>query len=119
LVFAAVSSAASGAFADYVCTAMYMPGSFGAGTQGYVYASFYTGANCTGSYVAAKYFCTEGATFSLCPSNVGYRYNLESAMELWAGFRQAALSDQTVTSPNVSCISGAGPCGGYVYFNAN
>jgi hypothetical protein len=119
LAFAAISlSAGIASASQYICSAIYLPGSNSYfGSYGDYYISIYTGADCTGSFVGGYYFCSSGATATLCSSSSDYRGTSGDQMAIMASKAiDAAQWNLPVWVATVSCIGGGGSCGGYVTF---
>lgn len=102
--------------ADYLCSVRYSPNGGSAGNEGFVGATVYSGANCTGILVGSYTFCTTAATSSSCALNAGWRYERQGILALFQTLQRATESQQYVTVVTTSCNSGSGSCGAYAYF---
>lgn len=117
-LFVILTFSATMVSADYVCETSMNPGSSTLGDYGYIYAIFYSGANCTGSWVTAGYLCSSGATNTVCSTNLLNRYT--SAEQLAAAFApiaQAAGEDYPVQITLSLCPGGAATCLAYIRFH--
>jgi hypothetical protein len=117
--FLLVTGAAGVASANYVCTVTVHPlvSTTVYGSSGSVWYTEYTGAACTGSYVATRRMCTSGATSGLCPTS----FVLSSAgvYEMAEMLRSAAETDQRMSVGTGSCVGGAPGCINTISFHAN
>jgi hypothetical protein len=68
LSFGAHEAAADTVYSGYICWTTSSPNSSSGtfGDFGFVSASIYSGAECTGTYQATPYYCTTGATTAVC-----------------------------------------------------
>jgi hypothetical protein len=118
IAFSAVSLGAGVASADYVCNVSFNPFTGGAaGTEGYVLATLWTGANCSGALVASKYFCSSGATFSNCVANASQRKTRDDLHTLFSVLSRAAMEEESVTVLNSTCNGGGNTCASYLQVN--
>jgi len=116
LAFAGVCLSAGAASASYLCDVTFTPGSTTRGTNGYVSLSWYSGADCTGTFQGGGFICSSGATFSLCASDAQYRATSDAEIAAIAAMlANAATLNGPVSVPFVSCIGGTN-CVGLVYF---
>jgi len=113
-------SAGAAKAADYLCTADYTPlDTFGAGTEGYVRFTTYTGPDCSGSFSGTWFLCTGGATSSVCIQNTSFHYTNAEILEMASATREAALWNMRATVFGNVCIGGSGFCVGHLEFRAN
>jgi hypothetical protein len=80
----------------YVCEVVYYPNAYPTleGNWGVVYADFYSGTNCSGTYLAHAVFCTLGAQEADCaPSEL---YDEQQALALTGWLQHAATSQEAV-----------------------
>jgi hypothetical protein len=118
LAFAGVLLGAGEAKADYVCSMRYVPVNGTSGSEGYTYASVYTQPDCAGSLVGNYYFCSGGATSSVCTSNTVGRYERHGLLALFQALQQAAIAAQSVTVNVSTCnAGGSGGCAVYAIFS--
>jgi hypothetical protein len=118
LVFSAFSLLSGSAFADYVCNAAFVPYTGGAkGSEGYVYATMYSGPNCTGSLVGVRDFCSHGATSTSCLSNAAYRFSRADLRDLLATLQAASIHDENLGVLTSTCNGGAAGCAAYVIYH--
>jgi hypothetical protein len=117
-VLLATCLGAASASAEYVCSVTLIPANSTLGSEGYFIASFYTGADCTGSLVASRHFCTTGATSPNCASSQNFRYNGAGLMSMHQSYLLAAIHNLSVQHITVGCNGGGTTCGGYTAFSA-
>jgi len=111
-----LSAGVASATNSYICYAYYYPGSSAQGSNGYVSASLYTGADCTGTPVASYVICSSSATSSACPVTSGYWYNSDvKIVGIATKIIDAAQWNLPVQTTGDSCIGGGGGC--LAYFN--
>lgn len=117
--FLLVTGAAGVASAGYVCSVTVQPSNSSSiyGSSGSVWFTEYTGAACTGSFIATRRMCTSGATSTACPTN----YVLSSAgvYEMAEMLRSAADADQRMTVGTGSCVGGGTGCINTLSFYSN
>jgi hypothetical protein len=119
LVAVAIAWAAA-ARADYVCSTHINPVTLtGDGDAGSVYATFYSGPNCTGTFTYGLKYCSTNATDSVCAipascSGNKLLYSGGQLNQLASMLQQALLSGERVVLLNCSAVAG-----GFVYFFAN
>lgn len=106
---------AAPAKADYVCDVTYRGNqpSQAFGEAGYVLATYYTGANCTGTYKGTFYYCSTGATSSFCAnaascSGVDWLHPAGALSTLATMLQQAQIYTQRVTAGQCGANSGRG-----------
>lgn len=109
------SSIATTAVADYICYTRLTPSTASKGDFGYVRVTRYTGPDCSGSFVATDYLCSDGATSSTC-ANANYHYSETGLHAVFEATRSAAQLDSTVTRVSATCMSGGGSCTYGYYF---
>jgi hypothetical protein len=100
-----VTAVTSVARADYVCSVTHDPRKSSLdrwsgqityyGTYGTLYANFYTGPGCTGTYKGGFTICSSGATYSLC-NNTANLYSSTQFYNLLDLLRSAASEQQYV-----------------------
>jgi len=116
---ASLAAGEAHAAVGYVCSVWFAPGSSTLGTNGYVDAYYYTGANCTGTQVAHYMYCTSGATYSGCSASSLYVFPRESLIALFHALQSAASVDQKVDVYGTSCMGGGTGCGGQINFKGD
>jgi hypothetical protein len=79
--------------------------------------SFYSGANCTGSYLGYHYFCTQGTTNIYCPAEPHKLYSEAAIWALQNALIEAGRSGTRVVSYDSPCRGGTtNLCGHSVRF---
>ena len=113
----AVASANSG----YVCSTFMVPGDTHLGDEGYVSATYYSGPNCTGSYLGGKTYCSPGRVYftSACAESATYLYHRADLNALFSALSRAAEWGQRIWYGTTTCASGSTHCGSTVYFYGN
>ncbi len=115
-VLAVTALTALPASANYACQVTYTPGASSAGSEGYVTMLEYTGPNCSGSFVANRFFCSSGASLTLCTSNPAVIYTKADLGTLFNALHDAAIFDTVVITGTSNCIGGGGGCAATVTF---
>lgn len=121
LAFVSMSLATTVASAAiYICSVSYEPGSGTLGDKGNIYSSFHTDPDCTGSFVVDGYFCSSGATSSLCSTYSQYRFtDPGQTAAFFATLVRASRENHSVTVSAAGCIGGGSGCLSYMNFLAD
>jgi hypothetical protein len=117
LAFASVTLSAGAASADYICETFYIPGSSNYGSDGYAFYTWYTGADCTGTYRGSGYLCSRNATNEECAKNVLYRATSDAELiGLATMLANAAGFNWRVEISLDACMIGPSTCAGTVRY---
>jgi hypothetical protein len=107
-----VASAANG----YVCHVV-MYNYSGLGTSGGLLITFYTGANCTGSFAYTGYYCSASATSNVCASSSYWTYSQAQLVGLLGEFGASARAGRSLYYSNANaCKTSGSTCLGQVNF---
>jgi len=112
--FLVVATGSGVARADYVCSVGLRPGSGGMGSEGYLYFSLYSGPDCSGDFKSGNYFCTGGATSSLCANSVTYKYERHSLLAAYRSALDALIHNAYVYLGTSTCYVGGSGCAAYL-----
>jgi hypothetical protein len=110
LVLGAATAHAS-VYDGYVCTSEYDPTSGTMGNLGYIYVQLYAGPSCSGGMVLQGYFCTTGATSSLCSTRLYTELGINHLADRLAHAADTNQHVQIVTDSLVHFM--------YAYFRAD
>lgn len=111
----------------YICSTSYTPGSpTGAGNNGVITFTLYTGPNCTGSPIpnplSSYYFCSTVAgggapSHQACSNNALYRYTSKDASAAFARLMsRLAKFDYQITLSRGPCVQGGSFCAQTISF---
>ena len=99
----------------YVCyTRLTNPPSYG--SAGGLYVLYYSSPGCTGNFQGAYYYCSKGATASVCSNSTHYHYTDSQLTSFMEVLQNAGVEGNKVSHYTTPCKGGGGSsCGGYFY----
>ena len=103
----------------YVCAVDSLTGSHDGsrGDFGYIYFSYYSAPNCTGTSRGGHVVCSRGATSSSCPSNPAYLFTESQLGNMAQMLQNAAVNGTRIDTNTTTCQGGNGSnCLWYVRF---
>jgi hypothetical protein len=97
LLVGASRAAHAGSGTGYVCDIEDPSGGGGSyGSYGYTWMSLTSGPSCTGTFVGSGYFCSTGATASVCAGSAGWLRSDSQLQGLVNRLTQAAIGGTKV-----------------------
>jgi len=103
---------------QYVCSVHMVPSWPDVGGHE-VTATYDTGPNCAGSYIANRSYCGNESTATSIYCASGYSYSTPELMALFERLVVASDSGQRVYAYEAYCIGGGSGCGSTVTFSGN